>query len=373
MSSQPIDLETLVRSKFNVRDSFQLQDGEMEFTVDYRPDSRDRFVELFGVLAASGYTPRLTGSADEAVLYVRKAQPLAKRRSRVPLTLALLAFGSVGAFGLLLMGIYSQYAPSVPGLTVILLYGAAVLGVLAAHELGHVIVARRRGEVGLTPYPLPGIPGITGALATLGIVSRQRGPALNRDRLYDVILAGPLFGLVLSLLIYVSGAFVSVQSAVPLQSCQLTSNGTGTLCPSVIQIGLDAVVGPFLPSVSPGYSALSPLADGATVGFILTFASLIPLASFDGGYLSGLAWGSVASRVASYVSVLLLIMLDVPDYWGLAVAALLLMNLSRSFGPQLLDEVSPTSNGRRWVYLLLLLVALLCMPVPHSFLGYSLG
>jgi hypothetical protein len=372
LTAQPIDLDASVRSKFTVKDSFQLPDGEMEFSVVYRPDTKERFVELCRELAAPGFTPRLVGSEQDALLFVRKAQTVGKLRSRVQLILALLALGSVVAFGLFLGVIYQQYAPSVPESYVILLYGGAVIAVVAAHEFGHMYVSRRKGEAPPTPYLLPGIPGVTAALPTLGIISRQREPAINRDRFFDVILAGPLLGLAAALTLYILGALVSIQSAVPLQSCQLV-NGTATLCPSVIQMGLDAVVGPLMPHVAPGYSALSPLADGATVGLILTFVGLLPMTSFDGGNLSNLALGPGASRVASYLSVILLISVDLPTYWALAFVVLLLMSLGWGSEPQLLDEVSRLSETRKWLYLGALVLALLCMPLPQTIAGLPLG
>lgn len=317
-------------------------------------------------------TPKLVGTQEDALLFVRKAQKDEKWRSRVPVVLALLTLGSVVAFALLLGTIYQQYAPSVPEGSVILLYGAAVIAVVAAHELGHMYMSRKRSEASPAPHVLPGIPGVTAALPTLGIISSQRGPAVNRDRFFDVIIAGPLMGLAVAMALYVFGAILSVQSAVPLQSCQQV-NGTATLCPSVIQMGLDAVVGPLLPGVATGYSSLSPLADGATVGLILTFIGLLPMATFDGGYLSSLTWGPRASRAASYLSLILLISVDLPTYWALAFVVLLLMNLSRSSEVQLLDEVSPISDRRKWLYLGALVVALLCMPMPHSFAGFPLG
>lgn len=372
MSAQPIDLEATVRSKFTVKDSFQLPDGEMEFSVEYRPDSRERFVELCRGLVASGFTPRLVGTERNALLFVRKAQTVRRQRSRVPVILALLTLGSVVAFGLFLGVIYQQYAPSVPAGFIILLYGAAVMAVMSAHELGHMYVSRRKGEAPPAPYFLPGIPGVTAALPTLGIISRQRGPAVNRNQFFDVILAGPLMGLTVSLVLYVLGGLVAVQSAVPLQSCQ-QFNGTETLCPSVIQVGLEAVVGPLLPRVASGYSVLSPLSDGATVGLILTFVGLLPMTSFDGGYLSNLAWGPGASKIATYLSVTLLILVDLPTYWALAVVVLLLMSSRPYSGPQLLDEVSPISETRRWLYLGALALALLCMPLPQTIAGFHLG
>ena len=373
LSAEPIDLDASVRSKFAVKDSFQLPDGEMEFSITYRPDSKERFVELCRELATSGFTPRLVGTEDEALLFVRKAQTVGKQRSRVPIILALLTLGSVVVFGLYSgIVIYPKYAPSVSGGFVILLYGGAVIALVAAHELGHMCVSRRKGETTPAPYLLPGVLGVTMALPTLGIVSRQRGPAVNRDRFFDVILAGPLLGLAVSLALFILGALVAVQSAVPLQSCQQV-NGTATLCPSVIQQGLDAIAGHLLPHVAPGYSALSPLADGATVGLILTFVSLLPMTSFDGGHLSSLAWGPGASRIATYLSVILLILVDPPTYWALAFVVLLLMSLSRGSELQLLDEVSPISETRKWLYLGALILALLCMPLPQTIAGFPLG
>lgn len=368
-----MDLDASVRSKFAVKDCFQLPEGEMEFSVVYKPDSKNMFVELCQVLATSGFTPKLVGTKEETLLFVRKTLTVERRKSRVPVILTLLALGSVVAFGLLLGGIYQQYAPTVPEVSVILLYGVAVLAIVGVHELGHVYASRKKGEAPLAPYVLPGIPGVTAALPALGIISSQREPAINRDRFFDIILAGPLLALAFAVVLYVLGAVLSVQSAVPLQSCQQVSNGTATLCPSVIQVGLDTVMGPFLPRVAPGYSALSPLADGATVGLILTFVGLLPMATFDGGYLSSLAWGPKASRAASYLCVALLVVVDLPTYWALAIVVLLLMNLSRSSEPQLLDEVSRISDGRKWIYLGALAVALLCMPLPHAIAGFPLG
>ena len=373
MSGQPVDLEASVRAKFTVKDTFQLPDGEVEFSVVYGPDSKERFVELCQMLATSGFTPRLVGTEEESLLFVRKAQAFEKRRSRVQIILTLLALGSVIAFGLLLGSIYQQYAPSIPETSIVLLYGAAVVAILVAHEEGHAYLSRRNGEASLTPYFLPGIPGVTFALPVLGIISRQKGPTINRDRFFDIILAGPLFGLAAALALYILGAMLSVQSSVPLQSCQQITNGTGTLCPSVIQIGLASIIGPLTPSVAPGYSALSPIADGATVGLILTFVSLLPMATFDGGYLSSLSWGPGASRAASYLCVFLLISVDLPTYWVVAIVVLLLMNLSRSSEPQLLDEISRLSNRRKWLYVGALAMALLCMPLPHTIAGLPLG
>ncbi len=372
MSAQPFDPEPLVRSKFAVKDSFRLPDDELEFSVEYGPESRARFVELSRELIANGFTPRLVGSREETLLFVRRTRPAERHASLAPVVLFLLTGGSIVVFSLLLAGIYHQYGPSIPEVSVVASYALGVTAILAAHELGHRFASKRSGETPLAPSLVPGIPGVTGALPALGIVSRQKGPAVNRDRLFDVVLAGPLVALGVALLLYILGAAFSVQSAVPLQSCQQV-NGTETLCPSVIQLGLNSLIGPLVPPVAAGYSALSPLADGGTVGLILTFVALLPIVGLDGGNLAGLVLGPGLSRAASYASVFFLILVDIPTYWALALVALLLMSLNRSSDASLLDEVSPLSSRRRWIFLGAVILALLCLPLPQTIAGFTLG
>jgi len=371
--SQPVDLDAFVSSKFRIKDTYHLPDDEIEYKVEYEKDSKEKFVELHKELATVGFVPRLIGTKEETVLYVRKSPSEERRGSMIPLILTLLSAGSIVAFGLLLGTIYQQYAPSISEATVLSYYGLSVGVIVGFHEIGHRIVSRWKHEKSLASYVIPGIPGITGALPAVGVISRQKASAINRDRLFDILLAGPLLGLLVSLALYVLGAALSVQSVQPLHSCTQVSNGTATLCPSLIQSGLEDLIGPLLPSIAHGYSALSPLADGASVGLILSFVSLLPMATFDGGHLSGLVWGTGVSRAATYLCTILLISVDIPTYWALAIVALLLMNLSRSSEPQLLDEVSPIATRRRWLYVGALVLALLCMPMPHTILGYPLS
>jgi hypothetical protein len=133
---------------------------------------------------------------------------------------------------------------------------------------------------------------------------------------------------------------------------------------NVIQSGLDVLLGPALPKAVAGALPVSPLADASTVGFIVVFIDLLPMAYYDGGFLSALAWRPVLARAGSYLSVLVLMVFDTPIYWGLAVLVLLLAG--RPFKLNLLDEVSELSRTRKWVYTGAIVLALLCLPVPHN-------
>ena len=88
------------------------------------------------------------------------------------------------------------------------------------------------------------------------------------------------------------------------------------------------------------------------------------MAFFDGGFLSAAAWTPVLARAGSYLSVLVLMVLDTPNYWGVAVLALLLAG--RPFRLKLLDEVSELSPRRKWVYAGAIVLAFLSLPLPHN-------
>ncbi|MFI5404683.1 MAG: hypothetical protein ACHQYR_03045, partial [Candidatus Gagatemarchaeaceae archaeon] len=145
MDPQPTEVDSEVRSKFSVKDSFQLAEGEVEYKVEYRPDSRVRFEELHRSLLIKGFTPLLVGTREEAALIVRKKQAVGPSRSRVPVILGLLTLVSVLVFAIFQRESYQQFASGFQGNVVVFTYGGAVIAVLAAHELGHRYFSKRSG------------------------------------------------------------------------------------------------------------------------------------------------------------------------------------------------------------------------------------
>jgi len=240
-----------------------------------------------------------------------------------------------------------------------------IAALMAAHELGQRFAARTRQAGHASSYLVPGIPFLTPFLPSLGFVSSQREPALNKDRLFDVVIAGPLAILVLSVIFYLIGVLTAVQSTVAFQNTQLV-NSTVSINANAIELAINTVTGPFIQSAPAGYVQVSPVADGAAFGFVLVFICLLPMAIFDGGFLSNLAWGERAARVTTYLSVLLLLVIDMnyATYWATAIVALLLAG--RPVRLKLLDGVSGLSSGRRWVFVGSLILAFLCLPIPHT-------
>lgn len=370
MSSPKADLDAAVRSRFKVLDSFELPDGGAEYKVGYTEPAKAHFVELASELAKLGYAPLMSGTVEECVITARKAEPPEKRTSRVPTIFALLTVASITVFSLLQQILYEQLAPGLPGYVVFLGTGLAVAGLLAAQELARRYAARRTLAGPSAQYLIPGVPFLPPFLPALGFISLQRGPAVNRDRFFDANLLGPLALLVLAALIYALGDLTAFRSTVSLTASHL-ANSTVSINPSAIQFGIDRIFGGAVPSAPPGYLILSPLGDAATVGFILVFLGLLPLASFTGGQLSTAVLGPRWSRLATYLSVVLLLVVDTPNYWSVAIIVLVLAG--RPTQLRVMDEVSRISSGRRWVYAGVVLLALLSLPIPHDIANFALG
>jgi len=354
-----------------VKEFYALPEGELEFHIAYAQDTKAKFAQLDRELEAKGFRPELTGTKEECVLTIRKAAPPSRGRSGISALVALFTVASLGVFSWLQTSVDEQLVPGFPNYLLFLGFGASVGVLLGVHELGQRLSARK-GQAGhSTSYVVPGVPLLTPFLPSLGFISTPREPAINKDRLFDVVIAGPLAIFVLAVALYVVGVLSSVTSTVAFQSTPLV-NTTVSINANAVQAGLDLVLGPLARSAPAGYVQVSPIADGASFGFIMVFICLLPMALFDGGLLASASWGERGARAATYLSVLLLLVLDMnyATYWAVAIVALLLAG--RPVRLKLLDEVSELSTKRKWIFMGAIVLAFLCLPVPHSIATFSL-
>ena len=356
------EVEGLVRSKFTVKEFFVLPEGELEFQIVYDGQTKSKFAQLEAEISSTGYRPELAGTEEEAVLTVRRAGAERKNPSRTTVILALFTLASVVVFAIGEVLNYQELAPSVSSYFVLFAFAIGAMVILGAHELGQRVVGRRTRAGHANSYLIPWIPFFPPG-PSLGFTSTQREPALNRDALFDTVLAGPLFVLAFALVIYALGDVTSTQSTL-LYQWATTPNSPTLTNPSVLESAVDFILGPVLPKVAANALPVSPLADAATIGFIILFMDLLPLGTFDGGLMMNAAGGERAVRVATYLAAFGLLVIDTPTYWALAVFALLLAG--RPANLKLLDNVSGLSAYRRWIFVGSLVLAFLCLPIPHN-------
>lgn len=240
-------------------------------------------------------------------------------------------------------------------------FTVAIMTVLGAHEMGHKLVANRRGMEATPPYFIPGPPPIGDFLGigTFGAVIMQKSLPPNKDALFDIGASGPLVGFVL--------AVVAAVISAPLSHFELASpNNTFLPIPLLFLI----VWRFFQPSGGEGLVPvgdqvvavrLHPIAFAAWVGMVVTMLNLLPAAMLDGGHVARALVTEKARLVLTGLSILVLV---VSGFFPMALFVLFL-SMYRHPGP--LDDVSSLSRSRKFLAVLLIVVFVLTSYVYYLF------
>ena len=191
------------------------------------------------------------------------------------------AAGTVG-WEPVVLGIDADVAASLPAHWMRgVLYAAAVLAVLTAHEAGHFIAARLHGIPATLPFFLPVPVLITG---TLGAVIGMEGSHADRRQLFDIALAGPLAGLLVALPLLAIGMRDGiVTDANPFALPPLAAWMLGALRPDLVA-GL---------TIAP-----NALFMAGWVGLLVTGLNMIPVSQLDGGHIAAAVFGRRSAWIA---------------------------------------------------------------------------
>ena len=304
----------------------------------------------------------LEKKSDSLMLVVSKLPPQKQRKwlskTWIPRILFVITVGFV-----LIDGFYrtigvNRLAEIGDPLAVAVLYAWALIGILGIHEAGHLIAARWHNIKTTWPYFIPGIP-IYG-IPTFGAFIQSRGLTVNRDILFDIAIAGPIAGLVVAIVVAVFGVYTS-----PVIDNELAEQlfGTSRLMEMNENIIMKIIIILFDKNGDDVQLVMSPIMFAAWLGFLITFLNLLPAWQLDGGHLARVLLGKKWHRIATYASMGVLVLLN---YWMMAILILILS--SRSKDTQPLDDVSPLSKNRKIMYIGVIILAILCAPLPSSIL-----
>ncbi|HIH36939.1 MAG TPA: site-2 protease family protein [Methanocellales archaeon] len=223
-------------------------------------------------------------------------------------------------------------------------FSVGITAILGFHELGHKLMADRRGVEATLPYFIPE-PGLF--IGTFGAVIKMKSPSLDRNSLFDVASMGPVAGFLVLVPATILGLLWSY--TVPIEAIP---EGTFVL-PAPI---LFELLQRFIVSVPEGYSLLThPLAFAGWVGMLVTMLNLMPVGMLDGGHISRALLGGDLHRVVSFIGVIATFMIG---FWMMAVF-MLFFAMSPHSGP--LDDVSPLTPKRKLISLFLGSMLILCL------------
>jgi membrane-associated protease RseP (regulator of RpoE activity) len=202
-------------------------------------------------------------------------------------------------------------------------YAVCMMAILALHELGHIIQARRHEVPVSWPYFLPGIgplpPGMGGAviplMGTFGAFIRMQWRAISARALLEIGAGGPILGFIVTVPVMALGLYLSDVRPLPADAAEGMRLGD-----SLLMWGLQRViVGP----IPEGYDVyLHPVGMAGWAGGLLTALNLTPLGQLDGGHIAYSVMGERFDRVASWLFVGLLVLGVVAFTGWLFLAAL---------------------------------------------------
>jgi len=235
-------------------------------------------------------------------------------------------------------------------------YSGTILAILGCHELGHYFACRYYDIDATLPFFLPLPPPFP--TGTLGAVIRIREPFSSKRALFDVGIAGPIAGFLVTIPALFIGVAMSHVVAIPPS---FAGDELGE--PLLFKLAAWMLWG----TQPDGYSLnLHPMAFAAWFGMLATALNLFPIGQLDGGHISYAVLGPRSTYV-TFVAVSIVAGLTfVTSTW--VVFTVLTIAMLVLFGPRhprVLDEHVPLDRTRLVLALCALAIFIVCFtPAP---------
>ena len=182
-------------------------------------------------------------------------------------------------------------------------FAGTLLFILVTHELGHYLFARLHKVPVSLPLFIPGPPHLIG---TFGAIIRMRSPIMNRTALFDIGVAGPIAGFIVSVIALIVGLFLSEVQHVRFASAMHFGD------PLLLQFLGWLILGPI-----PEFHTIvvGPIAFAAWLGLFVTAINLLPMGQMDGGHVAYALFGN-GQRALAFIVIPALAILGVIGWKG---------------------------------------------------------
>ncbi|MBJ7899392.1 MAG: site-2 protease family protein [Cyanobacteria bacterium RI_101] len=351
---------------FFATETIPYQEGAI-FRGNLRAEADLAFAQLSQKLTAScGETYRLflvEGAEDRPVVVIlprrNDPQPMTWPQKNLALVLLVATIATTLEASAALLGFdfFSEWRrfPEV------LPWALAVAAILAAHEIGHRLLAQKY-QIRLSwPFFLP-----TWQIGSFGAITRFESLLPHRAALFDISLAGPALGGLVSLLFLAIGLVLSHPGAglqIPGQYFQ-ASILVGLLAKSILGAELEQSV-----------IAIHPLVILGWLGLVINALNLLPAGQLDGGRIVQAIYGRKIARRATVGTLIILGIValvntvnSLPLYW-----AVVILFLQRELERPSLNELTEPDDARAgWGLFALFLMLMTLIPLSPG-LALRLG
>jgi membrane-associated protease RseP (regulator of RpoE activity) len=225
--------------------------------------------------------------------------------------------------------------------------------ILIAHEMGHQVLAQmRQVKIGL-PFFLP-----TGQIGAFGAITRFESLVPDRSVLFDVAIAGPATGGLVSLLMLIIGLFLSQPSGgleIPSQFFQ-----GSILVGSIAKIVLGA-------TLHQATISIHPLVIIGWLGLVINALNLMPAGQLDGGRIVQSIYGRKTAQRSSIVTLIILGFVAFFNPANLVILYWLILVgfLQRALERPSLDEITEPNDTRAAMGLIALFI-MAAIIIPFS-------
>lgn len=261
-------------------------------------------------------------------------------------------------------------------------YSISILAILAAHEFGHFFAARYHGVDTTLPYFIPIPHFLLNPFGTMGAVIRIRSPLTRNKVLFDVGIAGPIAGLLVTALVLLYGIATLppkefIYSIHPEYQLLNAIPPTGfTFGTSFFFWVLGQIHFPwgFFPPMNEIYHY--PYLCASWFGLFITAINLMPVGQLDGGHilyaLVGPKRQTLVARIffGALMTIGLLGLAPIFDErirfgtTGWLVWALMMLFLIKLRHPEIADLERIDEKRRMLGWATLFLLALIFPPIP---------
>jgi membrane-associated protease RseP (regulator of RpoE activity) len=369
-----------VNETFIVRYRGKLRNADSEKAYDFLSEAIKRY----------DLTPLFRIDEDRRqVIYLAKTPPKAKpSNANINLILFIVTvlsvlfagvlYGSGGAIPQSLAEFWTVFFSSGLPFTV------SMIAILGTHELGHYFVGKYHKVMVTLPYFIP-MP--FSAWGTMGAFINMKEQTKNKKHLFDIGVAGPLSGFVVSLLVLFIGLKLSHIETIPAvlpvgTSYQLEGNSLAYLFMKYLAFGkllpqpAQYWISPFMHWARFFFTAtplplggidviISPVAWAGWAGLLVTSLNLIPAGQLDGGHIFQVLFGRNAAKRLRPIILVALVSLGL-IWYGWWLWAILVFFFGRAYAEPL-DQITPLDRKRKILgYIALAVLFLTITPVPFT-------
>ena len=353
-------IKEVVYSLFEV-DKFTKTDYTLEFRIIDK-EFKSKFADLARILEDKNYVCRLEEIENERFVLIQKFTQKKQwwlNSTWVPRILFIVVISTVMIDGFFMSQKLNRTIDLGDPFEMAIIYTISLLGILGVHELGHMIAAKWHRLKTTWPFFIPGIPTFT-IFPTFGAFIQSKGLTINRQILFDVAIAGPIAGLVIAIIVVFYGAYTA-----PVLETEFIEQMYNEKNLSEFPFGepllFSWALSVFGKGTTDGIVILTPILWAAWIGFFITFLNLMPAWQLDGGHMARTVLGPKWHKYSTYASFIILAII------GFGFPALLFYLLSRRYlSAEPLDDISPLSKNRKYAYIGILILIILCVPIPEN-------